>query len=135
MLVDNNFLSIFKVLFSERHKWEYVTDKQKEEFFFIINRHLAKKYLMQAKLLNSKSIDKVSAMNTWFKFLEKEPYPNWFWSKSDIKKDKTLLTKSEYNTLRMKLKISEENMDFLIDNHIDFIKEENDKIKKLEKQK
>jgi len=135
MQVDNNFLSIFKVLFNERYKWEYVTDKQKEEFFFIVNRHLSKKYLKQSKLLNSKTINKVSAMNIWFKFLENEPYPNWFWSKSSVKKPKGLLTKPEYNKIRLKLKISEDDMNFLIEEHPDFIKEENKNMKKLEKQK
>lgn len=135
MIVEDNLLSIFKVLFSERHKWEFVTDKQKEEYFFILNRYLSKKYLKQAKLFNDKSINKVSGMNIWFHFLKNEPYPKWFWTKSNKEKLKKLLTNSEYNDLRCKLKISKEDMDFLINDHPDFIKEEIKRVRKLQKQK
>ena len=75
MKVEDNLLSMFKVLFTERSKWDFVTDKQKEDYFFILNRYLSKRYLKQAKLLNSKFIDKVSGMNIWFHFLKNEPYP------------------------------------------------------------
>ena len=135
MKVEDNLLSMFKVLFTERSKWDFVTDKQKEDYFFILNRYLSKRYLKQAKLLNSKFIDKVSGMNIWFHFLKNEPYPKWFWEKSKKEKVKNLLTNSEYKELRYKLKISKEDMDYLISEHPDFIKEENNRLKKLQKQK
>ena len=134
MTVGDNLLSIFKVLFSERHKWEFVTDKQKEDYFFIMNRYLSKKYLSKSKLINNKLIDKVSGMNIWFHFLKNEPYPKWFWSKSNKEKVKKLLTNKEYNDLRFKLKISEEDMDFLIKEHPYFIKDEINRFKKIQKQ-
>lgn len=132
-MVEDNLLSMFKVLFTERNKWEFVTDKQKTDYFFILNRYLSKKFLKQAKLLNNKNIDKVSAMNIWFLFLKKEPYPNWFWSKSD--KSVKTITKPRYNQLLEIFKISNDDMDFLINEHPDFIKEELKRIEKIEKQK
>lgn len=135
MIVEDNLLSMFKVIFSERHKWEYVTDKQKEDYFFILNRYLSKKYLVKSKLINNKYIDKVSGMNIWFHFLKNEPYPKWFWSKSNKEKTKNLLTNSEYKDLRFKFKITKEDMDFLIEEHPDFIKEEINRLKKIQKQK
>lgn len=134
MLIEDNLLSIFKVFFKDRQNWRFVTDKQKQDYFFIFNRYLSKKYLKQAKLLNNKNIDKVSAMNIWFNFLKNEPYPNWFWSKSTEKKEKEILTKSEYNELLKTFNIKSYDMDFLINEHPDFIKEEVDRIKKIQKQ-
>ena len=128
-----NLKLIGDAMFTNKVKWEDVPDDEKESCFFIINRMFSKKYPEKAQLLNLKSIDKISSMDLWYYFMKDKPYPNWFWSKSD-KEEKSELNESDRNILRHKLKIKEFDLDYLIKNHFEFIKEELTYYKKLEKQ-
>ena len=129
--IEDNLLAIWKCMFQERNKWKYVSDKQKEKWFFIINRNMAKKYPQKAQLLNLKTIDKATAMDLWFHFMKTQTYPDWFWSKSP-KQEKDMPEK-EYKQLLRHLMIKESDLDYLIDRYPDFIKEEQTYLKKLEK--
>lgn len=112
--------------------WDDVEDKDKEECFFIFNRFLSKNYPEKSQLLNDKRIDKVMAMNIWQSYMIKQPYPKWFWSKSD-KKEKATISDKDFKSLIKFLEIKPFDLNYLIDNHYDFIKEELDYIKKLDK--
>lgn len=113
-----------------REDWNKVPDCKKEEFFFIFNRYFSKKYPEKSQLLNTKNIDKIMAMELWYNFIKKEPYPRWFWSKGD-KAEKADVTPKDYKALLVLLKIKSEDLDYLIKNHFDFIKEELTYLKKL----
>jgi hypothetical protein len=112
--------------------WEKITEDEKIKFFFIINRYLSKKYLDKAQLLNLKTIDKVSALDLWYNFMITESYPKWFWSKGE-KGEKPTISEKDFNFLLIKLRIKKEDLDYLIDRHFDFIKEELKFHKDLEK--
>jgi len=129
--IEDNLLAIWKCMFQERNKWKYVSDKQKEKWFFIINRNMAKKYPEKAQLLNLKSIDKATSMDLWFHFMKTQPYPTWFWSKSP--KQEKGIPEKEYKQLLKHLLIKESDLDYLLDKYPDFIKEEQTYLKKLEK--
>ena len=90
-------------------------------------------YPEQAQLLNLKNIDKVVGMELWYQFMKTEPYPDWFWSKS--KKEKSVLTDKDFKLLMDKLNIKDIDVEYLVDKHYDFIKEELKYYKSLEKQK
>jgi hypothetical protein len=62
----------------------------------------------------------------------KQPYPNWFWSKSE-KGEKSEIIDKDYKLLLQKLKIKDIDLDYLIEHHIDFIKEELKYYKQIEK--
>lgn len=128
-----NLKLISDAMFTNKVNWIDVPDDEKESCFFIINRMFSKKYPEKAQLLNIKSIDKISSMDLWYYFMKDKPYPAWFWSKSD-KVEKSVLSESERKILRYKLNIKESDLDYLIENHFDFIKEELTYYKKLEKQ-
>ena len=83
--------------------------------------------------MNLKGIDKVLVMDLWYYFMLKEPFPKWFWSKSD-KVDKTEIPEKDFKLLLMKLKIKPDDIIYLIDKHPEFIKDELAYYKKLEKQ-
>jgi hypothetical protein len=117
-------------MFYKKSDWVNVPDEEKESCFFIFNRYFAKKFPEKAQLLNLKSIDKITAMNLWYQFMLKQPYPNWFWSKSE-KGEKSEISEKDYKLLLQKLKIKDIDLDYLIEHHIDFIKEELVYIKKL----
>jgi hypothetical protein len=113
--------------------WDKITNEEKEKNFFIFNRFFSKRYVEYSNLLNVKNIDKVVAMDLWYHFMKTEPYPRWFWSKSD-KNDKNILSNSEYKLLLRHFFIKPEDLDYLINHHFDFIKDELDYLKKLNKQ-
>jgi hypothetical protein len=119
-------------MFYKKRDWVNVPDEEKESCFFIFNRYFAKKFPEKAQLLNLKSIDKITAMNLWYQFMLKQPYPNWFWSKSE-KGEKSDISDKDYKLLLQRLKIKDIDLDYLIEHHIDFIKEELKYYKQIEK--
>lgn len=123
---------VANALFTNKEKWSMISDEDKEKFFFIFNRYFAKKYPEQAQLLNLKNIDKVSAFDTWYYFMLRKPYPKWFWSKAE-KSEKSEISEKEYKLILQKLKIKNIDLDYLIDNHLDFVKEELKYYKQIEK--
>ena len=133
MEIENNIIGIFNALLKNKGDWKYVTDKQKEDFSFIFNRYLSKRYTKHAALMNLKGIDKVLVMDLWYYFMLKEPFPKWFWSKSD-KVDKTEIPEKDFKLLLIKLKVKPDDIIYLIDKHPEFIKDELAYYKKLEKQ-
>lgn len=120
-------------MFYKKGDWVNVPDEEKESCFFIFNRYFAKKYPEKAQLLNLKTINKVTAMNLWYQFMLDKPYPNWFWSKSD-KAEKSVISGKDYKLLLQKLKIKDLDLDYLIINHFEFIKEELKYYKSIEKE-
>jgi len=133
MEIEDNLLAVANAMFKNRNNWIFVSTKQKEKWFFIINRNFSKKYTQKAQLLNLKTIDKATAMDLWFHFMKTQPFPKFFFSKSDTK-DKSVLTKKEYKMLLVSLKIKPDDLDYLIEKHFDFIKEELSFLVKLYKQ-
>jgi hypothetical protein len=123
-------IDVAKAIFTNKNNWKNISDEDKERFFFIFNRYFAKKYPEKSQLLNLKVIDKVSALDLWYHFMLNKPYPNWFWSKSE-KGVKSDISEKEYKLLLLNLKIKDIDLDYLIEHHIEFIKEELSYIKKL----
>jgi hypothetical protein len=125
--------SISQALFTNRSKWLTIPESEKEACHFIINRMFSKKYPEKAQLLNSKSIDKISSMNIWWAFMEGKPYPKWFWSKSEKKSLK--VSNVDINRLMIHWSLNRHDVEYLIENHIDFVESELSNLKKIEKQK
>jgi len=122
-------IDVFKALVG-KSDWMRISDEDKIKNFFIINRSLSKKFPDKAQLFNLKLIDKITSMNLWHHFMLNKPYPNWFWSKSE-KVKKSDISEKEHKLLLLNLKIKDIDLDYLIEHHIDFIKEELTYIKKL----
>lgn len=130
--IDDNLLAIFNTMTRDREDWKYVTDIQKENNFFIINRFMSKRYPDKAQLFNLKVIDKISALNIWYYFLINKPYPKWFWSKNSIP-EKSEISEKDYKLLLRKLNIKDIDLDYLINKNMEFIKEELKYYKQIEK--
>lgn len=112
-----------------RSLWNQVTDKQKEDFFFIINRMMSKKYPHLSQSLNLKGQDPIVGMDLWFQFFDGKPYPSWFWSKSNgsSKKDKERSKLLEY------FDIKEEELQLLEMYHSEELEDELKYLKNLNK--
>lgn len=122
---------VSKAMFYKKD-WDKIPDDEKESCFFIFNRYFSKKYPEMSQLLNNKTIDKVGAMDLWYHFMKDKPYPNWFWSKGEtIEKPK--VSNKDYQLLLKRLNLKEFDLNYLIDNHYDFIKEEIKYYNSLEK--
>jgi len=126
-------IDVFNAMLKNKREWVKITSDDKEKFSFIFNRYFSKKYIEQAALMNIKGIDKVLVMDLWYNFMLTQPFPKWFWSKSE-KVDKPKITEKEFKMLTIKLKVKPDDINYLIDKHPEFIKDELDYYKKLEKQ-
>lgn len=124
-------IDVFNAMTKNRG-WSDISNDDKEKNFFIFNRYFAKKYPEKSQLLNTKNIDKVMAMELWYHFIQNEPYPKWFWSKGD-KVEKSEISSKDFKSLLSLLMIKPDDLDYLIKNHFDFIKEELTFIHKLSK--
>jgi hypothetical protein len=122
-------IDVFKAMM-RRGSWDKITVEEKEKNFFIFNRYFSKMYPEQAQLLNLKNIDKVVGMELWYQFMKTEPYPDWFWSKSE-KSDKPILAPKDYKMLLVSLKVKPDDLDYLIEKHYEFVKEELSYLKKV----
>jgi len=117
-------LKVAKAMFQSHKDWNNITEEDKEECFFVFNRYFSKKYPEKSQLLNDKLVDKSAAMDLWFYYMKSQPYPKWFWSKSEKDKDKSGYTDKEIDELLFKLDITKLELDLLIEYYPELIKEE-----------
>lgn len=117
-------LKVAKAMFQNRKDWSDISEEDKTECFFVFNRYFSKKFPQRSQLLNDKNQDKVAAMDLWFHFMSTQPYPKWFWSKSEKEKDKSGYSDKEINELLFNLQITKSELDLLIEWYPDLIKEE-----------
>lgn len=130
-----NLLEVSNLMFRDKQDWCKVTEEEKNTYFFIFNRYFSKKYPQLSQLLNSKEQDKVLGMDLIYHFMLKQPYPKWFWSKSERKSEKNFLTDKQESKLLQIWNIKKEDLEFLIKFYPEDIKEEIDYIESVEKGK
>jgi hypothetical protein len=120
-------------LFKNKNDWFDISDEIKGSALFVFNQRLSKYYPKQAQLLNNKNVNKASAMDAWFYFLLKTRYIPTLWNKSKgIKKDKEVISKKDKEFLKNKLDIHEDDLEYLITNHLEEVLDE---LKWLKEQK
>lgn len=120
-------------LFKNKDDWFNISDETKSLALFVFNQRLSKYYPKQAQLLNNKNVNKASAMDAWFYLLLKTRYIPTLWSKSTgKKKEKEIISKKDKEFLKTKLDIHEDDLEYLITNHLDEVLDE---LKWLKEQK
>lgn len=124
-------IDVANAMFRNKSDWEKITDEDKEKYFFIFNRYFSKMYPEKSQLLNLKNINKVTSMDLWYHFMLKKPYPKWFWSKSE--KPKSVISDKDIKLLVRKLNIKVLDVEYLIENHFEFVEEELKYYKEVEK--
>jgi len=129
-----DFIQIIDIIFKNKMNYKKLDNIDKENNFFIINRKFAVKYLKQAQFFNSKHIDKASAMDMWYLFFKNtKQIPYWYWnSKSNKKKEKTLISVPDKKILIEHFDLSTDDYNFLYKYYLDDLLFELKKIKRFE---
>lgn len=138
--MDNyDFRNIINFMFKDREKYEKVSDEEKTKNFFIINRKFARAYPIHAEFFNKKNIDKPSALDIWYSFCHKKRFnniPQWYWGKKAASKSKpisTIIKKEEIKYFIDFYDIEEDDIHYLIENHLTDFKLEIKKYRKFNK--
>jgi hypothetical protein len=132
--MDHNILTISKIIFGDRSKWNQITDKDKEKFFFVFNRYFSKKYPDLSILLNDKTQDKSMGMDLIFNFFKNKPYPDWFWNSQKTSNGSKVGPDSFLEEIMINLDLGKEEVLFLEKYYPDQIKQEISYIQKLKKE-
>ena len=87
-----DFIEIINRLFKNKQDYNSLTDLDKNDNFFMVNRKFAVKYIKQTNFFNSKHIDKSSAIDIWrYFFRNAQGIPSWYW----VPKNKTKISKTK----------------------------------------
>lgn len=133
-----DFITLANIIFKDKSKYEYVSDEEKSDCFFILNRKCAIKYLKQAQFFNNKNIDRASAIDLWYNVFYKTTNgtPDWWWRTSQKAKPKI---KSEFTAADIKLikeyyDITDCDIKFLIKYYSEKMKLDIKRLKKFKKE-
>lgn len=131
-----NMKHIGDFIFKYKDEYKKLTNIDKENFFFIMNRKFARKYPKQAQFLNNKVMDKSSSMDIWFDFFIKNKifdYPSWYWFKLSKKKNKKEIKTEDEEIIKNFYNLTEDDIEFLLLHYPDELNEEIKKFKKFKK--
>lgn len=132
-IIENHLLAITNTLFRNKNDYEYLTDKQKNDNFFIIKRYLSKSLPELMLKINSKNIDPISGMDLIYYHFYNKVYPEFFWSKTPYVKEVIKHTKDEI-LLMERLEVSYEELNLLKKYFTERLEDELKYFKMLEKE-
>lgn len=131
-----DFITLSNIIFKDKSKYKFVTDQEKEDNFFKLNRKFAYAYLKQAQFFNNKNIDKSEALDIWYHLFynKTKDVPNWWWKTKQTKNTKII--KSEFSDSDIKLiksyyNINDNDINFLIHYYSEKMKNDILRIKKF----
>lgn len=131
-----DFITLANIIFKDKDKYNFVSDEEKENCFFVLNRKFAFKYSKQAQFFNNKNINKASAIDLWYQIFYKTTNgtPQWWWK---TKQQTKIKPKSEFNNADLKLvkehyNITDNDVNFLVKFYSDKLKEDIKRLKKFE---
>ena len=116
----NKWMEVVDCIFVNKDKYNRLTDKDKIDSFFIINKKFAYKYPQTAQFFNKKTANddswKASAMDQWFeKFKSQRGIPGWYWATKSKKNTIKAKKEKDYDKIAERYGLDEEEMKFLIE--------------------
>ena len=76
----SDFSIVVNSIFNNKKLYNNIDDNEKEKFFFIFNRYMARAHPYNAEALNKNGIDTLLALDIWNRFSEKTTQiPKWFY--------------------------------------------------------
>lgn len=128
-----DFIQIVNRIFIDKKNYNEISDEDKINSFFIINRKFGKKYPNISSKFNHKNIDKASAMDLWFDFFKNvNKIPSWYWDPKDRNKNNKISKKDNYNDIKEKEELSDLEIKYLEKYYKDYLKNEIKKLNKFE---
>jgi hypothetical protein len=132
-----DFITLANIIFKDKDKYKYVSDEEKEDCFFKLNRKFAFKDIKKAEFLNFKNINKSSALDIWYQVFYKTTNgtPQWWWQTKQVSKVKP---KSDFNNnditlIKESYNITDRDIDFLIKYYAEKLREDIKRLKKFKK--
>lgn len=127
-----DFIQIVDCIFKNKNNYSKITDEDKINSFYIINKKFSIGKPEIANFFNNKHIDKASALDMWFLvFKNTNKIPNWYWiKKTDKNKQKIKDISNQDKEMIMKYyDLNENDFEFLykhykedVDNKIKILK-------------
>lgn len=131
-----DFTHVVDFIFKKKDDYKKLSAEDKERNFFIINRKFARAFPVHAQFFNNKNIDKSNSLDIWYEFFIKkrtQGIPDWYWFKQTTKKEKSLISKDDFEFLMTFYDIKERDVDFLIEYYPEDVLEEIKKYHKFDK--
>jgi hypothetical protein len=130
-----DFISLANIIFKDKHKYKNVTDDEKIDNFFILNRKFAFKYPKQAQFFNNKNIDKASAIDVWYQIFYKatKGTPVWWWkTNKKRRKEKSKFSNKDLKFIKEYYSLNDNDIVFLETYYENKMKEDIKRLKKFE---
>jgi len=133
-----DFITLANIIFKDKDKYKFVSDEEKEDTFFMLNRKFAYKYIKKAQFFNNKNTNKASSIDIWYKIFYNTTNgtPQWWWQTKQPSKNKV---KSEFNNNDLKFikdyyDIKDRDIEFLIKYYNQELKDDIKRLKKFSKE-
>ena len=130
-----DFITLANIIFKDKDKYKFITDEEKEDSFFMLNRKFSYKYLRKTQFFNNKKINKSSSLDIWYQIFYKTTNgtPDWWWKTKQPSKNKI---KSEFNNNDLNLiidyyEIKKSDIEFLIKYYSQDLKDDIKRLKKF----
>ena len=132
-----DFITLANIIFKNKDKYKFVSDEEKEESFFKLNRKFAFKDIKKAQFFNNKNIDRASSIDVWYQIFYKTTNgtPSWWWkTKQIIKQNKSDFTSAEIKMIKKVYDINNKDVEFLIKFFNEKLKKDIEKLKNFKKE-
>jgi len=131
-----DFITLANIIFKDKSKYKFVSDEEKENNFFVLNRKFAFKYLKQAQFFNNKNINKASAIDVWYQLFYKtiNGVPQWWWQSKQKTKEKSDISNDDIRLIKDYYSFTDNDITFLRHYFNDKMKEDIKRIKKFKKE-
>lgn len=123
-----DFRLIANIIFENKERYTEISDNDKEKAFFILNRKFSAHFPEQAQFVNSKSINRATALDMWFNFFKKKNInriPSWYWIKIEkVKVIKDFTNKEIEIFKKYNSHFSESDFEYIFKNFKDEVRHE-----------
>lgn len=117
-----DFMQVIDSIFLNKNNYHNVTDKDKIDTLFVINKKFSLGKLNVSQFFNHKSVDRASAMDLWFLYFRTtNKIPGYYWTKNPNKKEDKIkgISKSDKEMLMEYYDLSEKDYEFLCEHYRD----------------
>jgi len=129
-----DYITLANIIFKDKDKYKFISDEEKENNFFALNRKFAFKYIKQAQFFNNKNIDRASTLDIWFQIFYKttKGTPAWWWKTKQTPKNKSEFNSKDLKLIKEHYDITDKDIEFLIKFYNEKLKNDIKRLKKFQ---